>query len=78
MHTQNVAVRAFKSFGGSGAPAAFRFGPGLTAVTGPNGAGKSALLEAVCFALGVPASSLRVRLLREVVSTESDEQVGAQ
>lgn len=71
-----ISVRAFKSFGGA-APSVFTFGSKdmMTCILGPNGCGKSALLEALCFALGAPASTMRVRLLREVVSTESDSQV---
>jgi len=77
-------VRAFKSFGGLAA-SVYRFPPGaadgaqhgsgVTCLLGHNGSGKSALLEALCFALGAPASVLRVRLLRELVSTESASQV---
>lgn len=83
---QAISVRAFKVFGGA-APAAFelrggaagakRGAPGLTCILGPNGCGKSALLEALCFALGAPATTMRVKLLRELVSTESGAQVGA-
>ena len=86
---QGASVRAFKSYGGA-APAQFAFdggaisaagsgggaGGSLTCILGPNGSGKSALLEAVCFALGAPASTMRARALRDVVSTESDAQVG--
>ena len=74
---QSISVRAFKSFGGA-APAVFRFDRGhrATCILGANGCGKSALLEALCFALGAPASAMPVRTLREVVSTESDSQVG--
>lgn len=79
---QSVSVRAFKSFGGA-APAVFSLegaAPGsgsLTCILGPNGSGKSALLEALCFALGAPPSTMRARVLRDVVSTESDSQVSA-
>ncbi|GBF98926.1 hypothetical protein Rsub_11718 [Raphidocelis subcapitata] len=73
---QGLSIRAFKSFGGA-TPAVFKLPPsaGVVCVLGANGSGKSALLEALCFALGAPASAMRVKLLREVVSTESEAQL---
>jgi chromosome segregation ATPase len=71
---RSVTCRAFKCYGA--APTAYSFDSSLvTCILGPNGSGKSALLEALCFALGAPAPALRVGVLRDVVSTESESQV---
>lgn len=59
---------------GRGGRAAAAASAGLVALSGPNGAGKSTLLEALMFALGAPASALRVRALRDVMADGGELQ----
>jgi recombinational DNA repair ATPase RecF len=74
-HLSAVRVRGFKSFGSSWVhvplPSAH-----LVGLLGPNGSGKSNLLEAVLFAVGCPATTLRVRTLRELASSDAPDSVG--
>jgi chromosome segregation ATPase len=77
-YVRGLSVQAFKSFGNTPTAVQFAPGGGITVIVGDNGVGKSALFEALLFALGAPASCMRVRLLREVVSSEHGSQVQKQ
>jgi len=48
----------------------------LNVFCGPNGSGKSALLEAICFVLGVTSTQLRARNQRALVNEEVAAQQG--
>ncbi|BAM80064.1 sister-chromatide cohesion complex Cohesin, subunit SMC1 [Cyanidioschyzon merolae strain 10D] len=70
---QRLEVENFKSYGGK-----VCIGPfveGFTAVIGPNGVGKSNLLDALGFALGLPARFLRAQRLAELIYRKSDHDV---
>ncbi|EFJ47136.1 hypothetical protein VOLCADRAFT_105201 [Volvox carteri f. nagariensis] len=66
----SIRVRGFKSFGPSWVTVPLP-NTNLVGILGPNGSGKSNLLEAVLFAVGCPATSLRVRTLRELASSDA-------
>ncbi|GLC34254.1 hypothetical protein PLESTF_000823600 [Pleodorina starrii] len=69
-HLASIRVRGFKSFGPSWVTAPLP-SANLVGILGPNGSGKSNLLEAVLFAVGCPATTLRVRTLRELASSDA-------
>ena len=62
---RHVALQDFKSY--PGLIVAGPFDRGMTTIVGPNGSGKSALLEGICFALGLTTSSLRAAALADLV-----------
>lgn len=73
-HLAALRIRGFKSFGSIWVHVLLP-STHLVGILGPNGSGKSNLLEAVLFAVGCPAATLRVRTLRELASSDAPNSV---
>ena len=69
VHLTSIELEGFKSFR---TRVTVPVHTAFTCILGANGSGKSNLIEAICFVLGMPVSTLRVTAISAVVSTGCD------